>query len=199
MPSMNARVGSAQGERASAARRILSAARSLAARGGVSEISIGAVAHEAGVSKALIHYHFRDKSSLLRALVEDVRSRIADRADITIPSTRDAHVLDAFWSWVQRELQQDDIRILISLSESDDEEVRTVVRQVFGERRRAAVHHATLIFSHLGLKPRLPEELVADALLAFIDGLVVRQALEPDRDPRPAFDVLWLALLTLAD
>ena len=74
-----------------------------------------------------------------------------------------------------------------------------MVRQVFGERRRAAVQHLTLIFSHLGLKPRLPEELVADTLLAFIDGLVIRQALEPDRDPRPAFDVLWLALLTLAD
>jgi hypothetical protein len=35
--------------------------------------------------------------------------------------------------------------------------------------------------------------------VAFIDGLAAGYALDSDRDPRPAFDVLWLALLTLAE
>jgi hypothetical protein len=36
-------------------------------------------------------------------------------------------------------------------------------------------------------------------MLAFIDGLVALAALEREWNPRPAFDVLWLALLTLAE
>ena len=38
------------------------------ARGGAAEISIGEVAASAAVSKALVHYHFHDKDSLLVAL-----------------------------------------------------------------------------------------------------------------------------------
>jgi hypothetical protein len=32
-----------------------------------------------------------------------------------------------------------------------------------------------------------------------MDGLATAYALDPSRDPRPAFDVLWLALITLSD
>ena len=44
-----------------------------------------------------------------------------------------------------------------------------------------------------------PPELIAETVTAFGDGLAAAHALEPDRDPRPAFDILWLALLTLAE
>ena len=197
MTSIDAAAGSVHGHTSTAV-RIIAAARALAGRGGVANISMGDVAIAAGVSKALIHYHFHDKSSLLRALVEDLGARIAARASLRVEAG-DTHVLDALWSWLEAELQAGDVRVLISLGESEDEAVRAATQRVARERRNAAVQHTALVFGHLGLRPRIGEELVAETLLSFIDGLAVRHALEPHRETRPAFDVLWLAFLTLAE
>lgn len=197
MTSIDAAAGSQPGH-VSTATRIIAAARSLAVRGGVATISMGDVAVAAGVSKALIHYHFRDKSSLLCALVESLGARIVARAKLNI-EPGDAHVLDALWSWLETELEAGDIRVLISLGESADTAVRAATQRVARERRIAAIQHTELVFERLGLRPRIGEALVAETLLSFVDGLAVRHALEPNRETRPAFDVLWLALLTLAE
>ena len=57
--------------------RLLSAAEQVVARDGVRNLTLEAVAHEAGVSKGGLLYHFPTKSSLITAIVE----RLADRCD----------------------------------------------------------------------------------------------------------------------
>ena len=47
--------------------------------------------------------------------------------------------------------------------------------------------------------PSVSEELIAEAVLAFRDGLAVAAARDREANPRAAFDVFWLALLSLAD
>lgn len=182
-----------------ATRRILDAARALVARGGAAEISIGDVAARAGVSKALVHYHFRDKDSLLHALVEDVGFAQVSRARAAMSRESSTHALDDYWSWLEQELRSGDIRILVSLADCDSDRVRAVSRRVAQQRGEVATEHTALVFSRLGLSPRVPPALIADTVIAFVDGLATVQALNPERDPRPAFDVLWLALLTLAE
>jgi AcrR family transcriptional regulator len=185
--------------KAPATRRILAAARTLLARGGTAEISMGDVAAAAGVSKALVHYHFRDKDSLLTALVDDVGFATLKRAQDAVHRAGDGHALDELWAWLNEELQVGDVRVLLSLGEYDSHRVRAACRRVAAQRRDLMAEHATQVFDRLGLRLRVPAELVADTIVAFIDGLAVAHALEPDRAPRPAFDVLWLALLTLAE
>lgn len=182
-----------------ATRRILSAARSLVARGGAARVSMGDVASAAGVSKALVHYHFRDKDSLLHALVEDVGFAALSRAREAMARESDAHALDVYWAWLENELRVGDVSILLSLAEYDSDRVRAASRRVAAQRRELATEHVALVFARLGLSPRVPSALVADTVLAFVDGLAAAHALEPERDPRPAFDVLWLALLSLAE
>ena len=182
-----------------ATRRILSAARSLVERGGAAAISMGEVAAQAGVSKALIHYHFRDKDSLLQALVEDVGVIVLKRARDSVVRAGNGHALDEHWAWLESELRAGDVRILISLGESDSDRVRAASRRIQEQRREVAAEHTAVVFSRLGLQPRVPAELIADTVLAFTDGIAVTHALDPARDPRPAFDVLWLALLALAE
>lgn len=163
---------------------------------------MGDVAATAGVSKALVHYHFRDKDSLLHALVEDVGVAAVTRAREALQALQhasDARALDAYWTWLEGELRRGDLRILISLAECNSERVRAACRRVAAQRRTVAAEHTALVFSRLGLTPRLPPELIAETVVAFVDGLAAVHALAPERDPRPAFDVLWLALLTLAE
>jgi AcrR family transcriptional regulator len=184
--------------KAPASRRILTGARSLVARGGAGEVSMGDVAAEAGVSKALVHYHFRDKDSLIHALVEDVGLAVIDRAKAAM-TDESAHALDAYWSWLEQELRIGDLRILLSLAEYDSTRVRATSRRIADQRRDVVAEHVAQIFSRLGLTPRVPAPIVADTVVAFIDGLAASNALDSSRNPRPAFDVLWLALLTLAE
>src|SRR5687767_13002987 len=104
-----------------ATRRILGAARGLIARGGAAEISMGDVAAQAGVSKALVHYHFHDKDSLLQTLVEEVGVGVLARARHAVESETTAHVLDNYWAWIDQEIGRGDLRVLISLAEYDSE------------------------------------------------------------------------------
>lgn len=182
-----------------ATRRILNAARALVARGGAAQISMGDVAGAAGVSKALVHYHFHDKDSLLQALVEDVAVAALARAREAMTRETALHALDEYWTWLDAELRVGDVRILLSLAEYDSDRVRAASRRVARQRREVAAEHVALVFARLGLQPRVPPPVIADTVLAFVDGLAAGQGLDPSRDPRPAFDVLWLALLTLAE
>lgn len=185
--------------RAPATRRILDAARELVAQGGAAQLSMGDVAARAGVSKALVHYHFTDKDSLVSALVEEVGRGIVDRERAVVRSGDDGHALDAYWQWLESELRSGDAQILTALSEYDSERVRALSRRVAADRRAVAIDHVTHVFGSLGLSPRVPAALIAETVVAFMDGLAMSCALEPARDPRPAFDVLWLALITLSD
>lgn len=181
-----------------AAQRILDSARGLVARGGAAGISMGDVAATAGVSKALVHYHFRDKESLLCALVQEVGSRMNARGRAAIAPSGDGHALDIYWGWLEAELTGGDLRVLIALAEYDSAAVRAVSRAVAEERREVAAEQLAALFDRLGLSLPVPAELLADTVLAFIDGLAVTYAMDPSRNARPAFDVFWLALLTLA-
>ena len=184
-----------------ATRRILAAARTLVARSGAAELSIGDVAAEAGVSKALVHYHFRDKDTLLVALVEDVGAVVVERARVAreAGASTTTHALDAYWDWFHAELRSGDVAILLALAQCDSDRVRDASRRVAAQRREQSAAHTTVLFDRLGLRPSLPPELIAETVTAFADGLAASHALEPNRDPRPAFDILWLALLTLAE
>jgi len=184
--------------KAKASHRILAAGRTLVARGGAAEISMGDVAAAAGVSKALVHYHFRDKESLLCSLVHDVGSATNARGRVAIAQLGDGHALDAYWTWLEGELRRGDLRVLVSLAEYDSDAVRTASRAIADERREVTAEQVAALFHRLGLSLPVPAELLADTMLAFIDGMAVAYAMDTTRNPRPSFDVFWLALLTLA-
>ena len=186
-------------ERAPANRRILDAARVLVSEGGAAQLSMGDVAARAGVSKALVHYHFTDKDTLVSALVEEVGRGIVDRERAVVSQGAAGHALDAYWEWLAGELRTGDPQILNALSEYDSERVRGLSRRIAADRRAVALDHVTHVFASLGLAPRVPAALIADTVVAFIDGIATAYALDSARDPRPAFDVLWLALITLND
>ncbi|HET9455019.1 MAG TPA: helix-turn-helix domain-containing protein [Gemmatimonadaceae bacterium] len=175
------------------------AARDLVARGGAAEISMGDVAARASVSKALVLYHFRDKESLLLALAEDVGGAMLARERSALDGAGASHALDEYWGWLESELKRGDLRILLALADYDSERVRTASRRIARERRDVAGRHIAAIFERLDLAPRVPPPLLAETVVAFIDRLAAATALEPARDPRPAFDALWLGLLTLTE
>ena len=189
-----------------ATRKILDAAARQIASSGAAALALSDVAREAGISKALIHYHFRDKDTLLSRLVEHLARDLVARERAALAEYVGQHnplAVDALWHWLERELKRGDVRVLLELDSSRGPAVRQAARDAATLRRATARDTIERLFTILELRPRIEPTLLASVFVAFVDGLAIDTGLEraPDTPStaRVAFDVFWLAMLSLAE
>lgn len=198
------------GETRATMQRILEAAARRIAAGGAADLSVHDVAVDAGVSKALVHYHFHDKDTLLASLVEHLVSGLVARERNALAAYAGRHdplAVDALWHWVEGELTRGEMRVLLELDAYRGEAVRAAARRAATLRRDAAAETITRLLAILDLHPRVAPELLARVAVAFLDGLAIDAALAAPSGnapseasaPRVAFDVFWLAMLSLAE
>lgn len=185
--------------RGAAAGRILEATSACIIQKGAADVSLQDVAEAAGVSKALIHYHFHDKGELLARLVEWLRAGLVARQTTALTGVSATAALDALWQWLSDELDRGDLRALLDLSLVQGQSVQLAVSATAQARREAATQVTGELFAALDLRPRVPAPLIADAFVAFVDGLALDRVVAPERNARVSFDVFWLAMLGLTD
>lgn len=181
--------------RADAAQRITRAAITLGAGRGVGALSLQRIAEAAGVSKALLLYHFKGKAALLDAVV------VALGQASTVRLRTAAAAADAMRAW--RALARDEAihgeLALFSALALEAEVDAEPLRRTRAEREVAAVGLATAMLSGLQLTPRVPAVFLGRLLLRQLDGL----AAEATRDGVSAaaleaeLDAFALALIAL--
>jgi AcrR family transcriptional regulator len=176
--------------------RIVEATIGCVARDGAAGASMAAIAAAAGVSKALLHYHYSDRARLLAEVVTQLGERLARRERVALDGADGSRVVDALWRWMERELARGDLRALLELSLVRDPVVHEASAAVAEARRSAAGRTTADVMRQLALTPRVPAELLGEASVAFVDGLALG-AVVSATDPRVAFDVFWLAMLGL--
>jgi AcrR family transcriptional regulator len=190
-------VSSAEG-----AQRLVTAAVTLGAARGVGALSIQAIAQEAGVSKALVLYHFTDKASLLVALFRQLAADSTERMRV---AAADTEPLEAWRRLLHAEVASGDLALLAALSR--EAEVRDAsLTAVHRAREGGATMLATAVVKQLELRPRVTPALLGCALLRHLDGMVLRagssESLDASERERAAvdaeFDSFALALLALA-
>ena len=181
--------------RADAATRIVGAAITLGATNGVGAMSLQGIAAAAGVSKALLLYHFKGKAALRDAVVEALSlassARLRTAADAT----------DAMRAWralMRDETVHGEIALLAALALEADVAAEPLQR-ARTEREVAAVALATAILGGLQLTPRVPPGFVGRLLLRQLDGLAVAATRNgvPVDALEAELDVFALALLSL--
>jgi AcrR family transcriptional regulator len=185
--------------RADATERILKAAATRLAISGASVMTMQEVAEEAGVSKGLIHYHFHDKDTLLVRLVGWIAEGLVRRERAALATSTPQEAIDDLWRWLEGELTRGHVRALVELSGWRSEGVRSATAEAMRMRRMASTASAERLFALLALRPRVPAVLLGDLLVTFLDGLASTPARTGGAEVRAAFDVLWLALLGLAE
>ena len=185
--------------RGNAAERILGAAAECVSALGAAQVSMQAVADGAGVSKALIHYHFRDRDELLARLTDWLTVELVRGEDVALDGAAPGGALDARWAWLGDALGSGRLRALVELGLERGAPVRQAVRRSREARRAQATLTLERLFAAMGLHPRLPPPLVADVTVAFVEGLAGEVALEPDANRRLRFDVFWLTVLNMAE
>lgn len=188
------------GPQAAAARgRIVSAGVRCIAREGVAGASMAVIALEAGVSKALLHYHYHDRATLLAEIVERISAGTIERERAAVDESDGMGGLDALWRWLEGELHRGELAALAELALVREGLVRRATRTAASDRRRSAARTIERLFAELDLTPRVPAPLLADAAVAFIDGLALDVASGSAREPRVSYDIFWLALLGLTE
>jgi AcrR family transcriptional regulator len=98
--------------------QILRAARFVLQRDGVAVLSIRAVAAEAGVNLALVHYHFHSRDGLLLAVLEDLNAELLVRQR-ALYARPDASLADNWRQAVEyyrRDLDSGYVRTLLELA-----------------------------------------------------------------------------------
>ena len=183
----------------SASQRILRATIDCVRTGGAAKLSMQDVASAAGVSKGLIHYHFQDKDTLLVRVVEWVTDELMRRERQALERQTPQSVINSLWQWLETELRYGHLQVLLELGFYGSDIVQQTIRASASARRTAAEETVATLFGILGLRPRVPVPLLADVTVAFVNGLTVQQMLLPQAEPRVAFDVFWLSLLSLAE
>ena len=176
--------------------RILAAGIQCIVGDGIAESSMAAIAQRADVSKALLHYHFTDRAHLLEEIVVALGRRIIARERAAGDDDAGAPV-DALWRWVSAELSRGELQALLTIGTVKEKPVAAALAGVSRARQDATGRTIDAMFTRLGLTPRVPVEVIADACLVFIDGLALRGA-DPD-EARLTFDVFWLAMLSLGE
>ena len=185
--------------RPDATERILKAAATRLAVSGASAMTMQEVAEEAGVSKGLIHYHFHDKDTLLVRLVRWIDDGLVRRERAALAASTPHGAIDDLWRWLDGELARGHVRALVELAGWPGAGVRSATADAMRMRRMAATASAERLFALLALRPRVPSVLLGELLVTFVDGLASSPAGAGGTDARAAFDVLWLALLGLAE
>jgi AcrR family transcriptional regulator len=196
---MTASSSSERAPRIEAAERILRAAVRRIVESGAAALTMHEVAEEAGVSKGLIHYHFHDKETLLARVVEWMTRGLVAREQRALAESVPRHAIDDLWRWLAAELERGHIRVLLELAEWRGPLVRRAIQASNLARREAAAGSIEQLFSLLALRPRIPPGLLADVVVPFVDGLAVATGVDSDFNPRAAFDVFWLSLLSLTE
>ena len=184
---------------AAARGRIVDAGVRCLAREGVAGASMAAIALEAGVSKALLHYHYHDRATLLAEIVERIAEGTIARERAAVDDSTEIGGLDALWRWLEGELRRGELAALAELALVREGPVRRAARAAASDRRRSAARTIERLFTELDLTPRVPAPLMADAAVAFVDGLALDVASGATREPRVSYDIFWLALLGLTE
>ena len=158
---------------------------------------MAAIAGEADVSKALLHYHFADRARLLAEMTTLLGRRLITRERGALERDETAAPVNRLWQWVRTELDRGELRALLALATVHDKPVREAIEEVSTARRTSSAVTINQLFALLGLKSRVSTTLIAGANVAFVDGLALDQ--ESGRDASVSFDVFWLAMLSLGD
>ena len=144
-------------------------------------------------------YHFGKKNLLLALTLEWLADRSARRESDALTQSDASRVLEDLWAWVADELTHGELVTAFEVARQRDGMIDAVAERVARARLLAAEKTVSEVFSRLMLRPRVPIALLASTQVAFVDGLAMQAAQRPEANHRIAFDVFWLALLSLVE
>ncbi len=164
--------------------QVLDAAIHALAEGGYAKTSVSDIATRAGMSKGAVHYHFESKDELMAEVLERcavvMRERV--RAAWEAPGEPAEKIRRALREMRESRRQgAPELRVLADFMAQGlhDDKLKNDLAGMF-EANRREVHDQLLgSLEQLGLRPRIPIEVVPRLLLGALDGLALHDFFDP--------------------
>jgi AcrR family transcriptional regulator len=164
--------------------QVLDAAIAVLAKKGITATSIQDIADAAGLSKGSVHYHFESKEELLERVLdrccEVVETRVrAVFLEPGAPLERIQRALTEMWI-----VRRDGVRELRVLSElhllaRQNRRIRKACAEALQRARRTIIDTGLTELIAMGLKPKVPLEVIPRLLMATLDGLSLHHEVDP--------------------
>ena len=178
--------------RAESATRILDAAVALGVAEGVSALTLQGIGASAGVSKALVLYHFAGNDALLCAIAQHLATRDVEqlRAAAALPDAFDG------WRAAAGDVTARGARALL-VSLVREAPVRSLAAGLWAERAAAAATLAHAMLSEAGLQARIATPLLGRLAVHHLDGIAGGAPARSAASLEAELDASALALLGL--
>ncbi|HWL86004.1 MAG TPA: TetR/AcrR family transcriptional regulator [Polyangiaceae bacterium] len=175
-------------------RSVVEAAVRALAKQGFANTSVSDIAHSAGMSKGVVHYHFANKDDLIAHVLEHcstvVRERVRMAWDLGgMPMERIRRLLREAWA-IRRE-GIPEIRVIMDLMAQAiyDPPLRGAVRAMMQSSRKQIVEDFMHSFESLGIHSKIAPPVLTRMLMAALDGLCLQQLFDPS-DPTEEEEIL---------
>jgi AcrR family transcriptional regulator len=157
-------------------RKILDAARAVLARRGFAGTTVSLVAAEAGVSRGLLHYYFKNKEDMLaRVIDENMAASVVLIQDLLARSHSAVEIADRLVDAMQQLFQNDpDFFNLFFEAWAVARQSPTVeaeLQSLYGQFRRAIQTGLQTALDRGDIVPVIPVEGLSAVLTSIIDGL----------------------------
>lgn len=163
------------------AAQIVAAATRVMARQGYARTSLLDIAREAQMSKGALHYHFPSKESLVAKVLETALDTVATR---TLSAWEETAASDAFQAlrsairelWDVRRSRTDEVAVIADLLAQSlyDDGLRPQLADYYRTAARQVNERLLPHLTRIGVRPKVPAELLPRILVGLLDGLVMQ-------------------------
>lgn len=164
--------------------QVIDAAVLTLARKGYADTSVQDIAEEAKLSKGAVHYHFKNKDDLIQNVLTQCCDHMTRRVKAAwgapgTPAERVRRAIQEMWS--ARKERGPEMRVIADLVGYGvhNEGLRGPLAQMFRKNREEIMEAGLKDLMALGLKARVPLDVIPRLLLASLDGLALHAVFDP--------------------
>jgi AcrR family transcriptional regulator len=179
---MRAKVGYKKSE--ASRQHVLDAAVKTLAKRGFANTSVSDIADTAGMSKGVVHYHFASKEDLVIRVLGQCHDVLSSRirkawSEPGTPTERIRRALREMWA--TRTDGSPEMTVLADMMALGvhDPKIKKALANRFQASRAELVGELVTSFEKLGLRPKLPAEVIPRIVMATLDGLGLHQIFDP--------------------
>jgi AcrR family transcriptional regulator len=165
-------------------RQVLEAAVRALSKRGYAKTSVSDIASAAGMSKGAVHYHFESKDDLIARVLEHCAAVTRERVRVAwdAPGGPPEKISAAIHEMrMMRRSSVPELRVLADLTAQGlhDERLRALLGRMFETNRKEIAEHLIQSLAAMGVKTKIPPQVVPRLLLGALDGLAMHDYFDP--------------------